>query len=99
MCSLDKNSVGLNLGDKNRILSELFSVCCCDTVESEEHFFNLIISTLKIKNLGLLSLAFPETFAIYESAVLKMGHDFSSDEIVHHVISDCPVVGDVSAHC
>ena len=52
-----------------------------------------------IKNLGLLSLAFPETFAVNESAILKMGHDFRFDEIVHHVIGDCPVVWDVSPHC
>ena len=59
---------------------------------------NLRISTLKIKNLGLLQFAFPETFAIYESAILKMWHDLTLNKRVHHVVSYCPVVWDVPTH-
>ena len=60
--------------------------------------FNLIVWTLKIKNLGVLKFTLPETFAIYERAIFKMWHDLTLDEIVHHVIGYSSVIGNVATH-
>ena len=61
--------------------------------------FEFIVCDLNVKDFSLFKLTFPDALAVNECAILKMWHDFTSYEIVHHMVSYCSLVRNVSAHC
>ena len=54
---------------------------------------------LNVKDFSLFKLTLPDALAVNECAILKVWHDFTFDEIVHHMVSYSSLVRNVSAHC
>ena len=57
------------------------------------------VRDLNVKDFSLFKLTFPDALAVNECAILEMWHDFTFNEIVHHMVSDSAFIWNVSAHC
>ena len=58
-----------------------------------------IVCDLNVKDFSLFKLTFPDALAVNECAILKVWHDFTFNEIVHHMVSDSAFIWNVSTHC